>query len=133
VLASLLCIFSASTLQLIFLFSVCLPVFFCSVVDRHRFDIDRDRDPTFHFDADPHSDPTPSFTFLPSNASLQRFSFLIRGKCVMIFGQHIEIFMKKVKTYMCLVRSDTHREPANDADPTLSGIHNTAFLTLPTA
>ncbi len=66
-------------------------------MDRHRFDTDPDQDPTFHFDADPHTDPTPSFTFLPSNASLQRFSSLTQRQMCHDFGQHIEIFTKKVK------------------------------------
>jgi hypothetical protein len=79
-----------------------------SVVDRHHFDA-ADPDPNFDYDADPGPDPewhqndadrhaysTPSFThvgklgnnftFIHSYASLQCFSFLIKGKCVIILS-----------------------------------------------
>jgi hypothetical protein len=63
---------------------------------------DADPDPNFHVDpdwhqndADPHADPTGSFarvgkkgekiTFMHSNTSLHCISFLISGKCVMVF------------------------------------------------
>jgi hypothetical protein len=57
-------------------------------VDEHHFDAD----PNFHFNVD--EDPTPSpipiakwgkITFIHSYANLQRFSFLIKGICVLIF------------------------------------------------
>jgi hypothetical protein len=76
-----------------------------------RFDADPDPDPTFHYDADPDpdpdsdrhknngeplADPTSSFTqvrklgelftYVHSNASLQRLSFIVSGKCAMILS-----------------------------------------------
>ncbi len=80
-------------------------------MNRHRVgvDADPDPDPNIHFDADPGPDPDrhqndadphtyPTsrfthvgklgnilFTIIDSYASLQRFSLLIKGKCVMIF------------------------------------------------
>ncbi len=90
-------------------------------------DADPDPDPGWHQNnADPDADPTPSFTPVGSAefyfifchstalpvATLQCFIFLINVKyviCFQYFGQHIDIFWKKVYLINFLFAWNRHR------------------------
>ncbi len=116
-------------------------------MDRHRLDADPDPDPNFHVDASqgpdpdwhpnfavPHADPTPSFTyagksdfsyFWSQHCHITMFYFSLSVKCVkcvQYFGQHIEIFWKKVyfiNFFVCLELIPIQIWQ-NDTDPTRS-------------